>query len=188
MSKSLVQENFGAAAADYAASAVHAKGPSLARVVELVAPRSHWRMLDIATGAGHTAIAFAPYVSRVVASDITGEILRQAQKAAASNGLTNVETKYAEAGALPFPDTSFDLVTCRLAAHHFGDVAAFVGEVWRAPAPGGTSALVDNISPDAKIRPDAPDAELRDLVIVYNAFEKLRDSSHGCCLTLSEGL
>lgn len=52
MSKSLVKEKFGAAAADYAASAVHAKGPSLARVVELVAPQSHWRALDVATGGG----------------------------------------------------------------------------------------------------------------------------------------
>jgi ubiquinone/menaquinone biosynthesis C-methylase UbiE len=188
MTKSLVQKNFGAAAADYAASAVHANGPSLARVVELVAPQSHWRALDVATGAGHTAIAFAPHVSHVVASDITAEMLQEAQKVAASKGLANVDTKHAEAGALPFPDASFDFVTCRLAAHHFPDVVAFVDEVWRVLVPGGTFALVDNVSPDVKILPDASDAELRDLVIIYNAFEKLRDPSHGSCLTLSEWL
>ena len=115
-------------------------------------------------------------------------MLRQAQIVAASNGLTNVETKHAEAGALPFPDASFDLVTCRLAAHHFPDAAAFVGEVWRVLVPGGTFALVDDVSPDAKILPDTSDAELRDLEIIYNAFEKLRDSSHGRCLTLSQWL
>lgn len=186
MSKSLVQKQFGAAAADYAASTVHAKGPSLARVVELVAPQSHWRALDIATGGGHTAVAFAPHVLQVVASDITTEMLQEAQKVAESKGLANIQTKHAEACALPFPEASFDLVTCRLAAHHFPDTAAFISEVWRVLVAGGTFALVDNIGPDAKILPDASDTELRDLNVIYNAFEKLRDPSHHRCLTLSE--
>ncbi|MEZ5828463.1 MAG: hypothetical protein R3D01_08860 [Hyphomicrobiales bacterium] len=41
--------------------------------------------------------------------------------------------------------------------------------------PGGMFALVDNISPDDD-----------DLAVQYNAFEKLRDPSHGRCLTLQE--
>ena len=188
ISKSLVKEKFGAAAADYAASAVHAKGPSLARVVELAVPQPHWRVLDVATGAGHTAAAFAPYVSQVIASDITAEMLQEAQKVAAGKGLANVGTKHADAGALPFPDASFDLVTCRLAAHHFPDVAAFVSEVWRVLVSGGTFALVDNISPDAKILPGVSEIELRGVAAIYNVFEKLRDPSHGRCLTLSEWL
>ena len=101
ISKSLVGEKFDAAASDYAASAVHARGPSLARAVKLAAPQSDWRVLDVATGGGHTATAFALQVSHVVASDITAEMLQQAQKVAASKGLTNVETKHADAGALP---------------------------------------------------------------------------------------
>ena len=188
MPKSLVQKNFGAAAADYAASSVHAKGPSLARTAEIVAPQSHWLVLDVATGAGHTAVAFAPYVSRVMAVDITSEMLWQTQKVATDAGLTNVDTKHADAGALPFPDARFDLVTCRLAAHHFPDVVAFANEVWRVLIPGGTFALVDNVSPDALIFPRACQTELRDLVIDYNALEKLRDPSHVRCLTLSEWL
>ncbi len=153
MASTLVQQKFGAAAADYAASAVHAKGASLARLVELVAPQPDWRVLDVATGAGHTAIALAPHVAHVVASDITDEMLAQAGKMAADKGLANLETARADAGALPFADQSFDLVTCRLAAHHFPDPAAFVGEAWRVLKPGGTLALVDNIRPDADSLP-----------------------------------
>ena len=89
-------------------------------------PQPDWHVLDVATGAGHTALAFAPLVARVVASDITGEMLAEAAKLAGARGLANVETAHAEAGNLPFPDASFDLVTCRLAAHHFPAPAAFV--------------------------------------------------------------
>src|SRR6266849_4178603 len=75
MTKSLVQEQFGATAAHYLTSKPHAKGKSLERLVELVQPQPAWRALDVATGAGHTAYAFAPHVARVWATDITEEML-----------------------------------------------------------------------------------------------------------------
>jgi ubiquinone/menaquinone biosynthesis C-methylase UbiE len=186
MTKSLVQQQFGAHAAAYATSAVHATGASLGRLVELVAPQAHWRALDIATGAGHTAAAFAPHVARVVASDVTAEMLEEAGKLAAARGLANMETARADAEALPFPDAAFDLVTCRIAAHHFPDVASFVAETWRVLAGGGTFALVDNIAPDAQSTPGFTAAELRDAGLTYNAFEKIRDPSHGRCLGMAE--
>jgi ubiquinone/menaquinone biosynthesis C-methylase UbiE len=171
----LVQQKFGADAADYAASPVHAKGQSLARLVELVAPKPSWRVLDVATGAGHTALAFAPHVAKVTASDITDSMLAEAKRLAAERGLTNFKTARAKAEDLPFPDMSFDLVTCRLAAHHFSDPASLVAESVRVLMSGGTFALVDNISPKDE-----------DLARAYNNFEKLRDPSHARCLSLAE--
>jgi ubiquinone/menaquinone biosynthesis C-methylase UbiE len=188
MASTLVQQKFGAAAADYAASAVHARGESLARLVELVAPQAHWRALDVATGAGHTAIALAPHVAHVVASDITEEMLAEARRLAAEKGLANLETAHAEAGALPFADECFDLVTCRLAAHHFPDPVAFVAEAARVLKPGGVFALVDNIGPNAAILPGATGSELHVASFAYNAYETLRDPSHACCLSLDEWL
>jgi SAM-dependent methyltransferase len=186
--RSLAEQKFGAAAADYAASAVHASGPSLARAVALASPQPDWRVLDVATGAGHTALAFAPRVKSVVASDITSEMLDQAAAIAAERGLANVETSRAEAGALPYDDASFDLVTCRLAAHHFSDPAAFVREAARVLKPGGTIALIDNISPDASTMPEASTEELHAAATIYNLYETLRDPSHARCLTLGEWL
>jgi ubiquinone/menaquinone biosynthesis C-methylase UbiE len=186
MAASLVQEKFGAAAADYAASTVHAKGESLARLVPLVGPQRHWRVLDVATGAGHTALALAPHVEHVVASDITDEMLAEAAKLAEKRGLSNVETAHADAAALPFAGQSFDLVACRLAAHHFPDPVAFISESWRVLKPGGAFALVDNISPDASILPGTSLEEADQTAADYNAYEKLRDPSHGRCLGLSE--
>ncbi|MEG6507929.1 class I SAM-dependent methyltransferase [Methyloligella sp. 2.7D] len=172
---SLVQKKFGDAAADYAASAVHATGPSLARLAELIEPQAHWRHLDIATGAGHTALLFAPRIAEATASDITQEMLRQAERLASERGLENVVTATAPADDLPFDDASYDLVTCRLAAHHFPAPAAFVAEAARVLKSGGVFALVDNISPAEK-----------DRAARYNAFEKLRDPSHGRALSLQE--
>ena len=183
MSKTLVQQRFGANAANYVTSSVHATGASLARVVELVAPQRDWHALDIATGAGHMALAFAPHVARVVASDLTREMLTETAKLAAGKGLGNVETRQADAEALPFGDASFDLVSCRIAPHHFANQPRFVAEVTRVLKPGGTFALVDNIAPDHDTTPGYSADRLAAADVAYNLFEKIRDPSHGRALT-----
>lgn len=188
MSKDLIQQQFGANAANYLTSSVHAKGASLGRLVDLVKPQSSWAVLDVATGAGHTAAAFAPHVARVVASDLTPEMLVQARKLADEKGFTNVETASADAESLPFRDGTFDLVTCRIAPHHFGDVAGFLAQSFRVLKPGGTFALVDNVSPDPETTPGFTTAELIQAATGYNAFEKARDPSHGRALATAEWL
>lgn len=175
MSKDLIKEQFGAAAAAYAVSKVHAQGASLGRLVELVNPQPDWQVLDVATGAGHTAFTFAPHVAHVVASDITTEMLKTAEGLAQKKGLTNLSFQEADAEALPFPNATFHLVTCRIAPHHFGNIGRFVAETTRVLKPGGVCAVVDNIVPGEQ--------EAGGYV---NAFEKLRDPSHNCCLSLEE--
>lgn len=188
MSKTLVQKQFGANAANYSTSVVHAKGASLARLVELVKPEKDWIALDIATAAGHTAAAFAPHVAKVIASDLTPEMLAEARKLAKERGFSNMETAAADAEDLPFGDSMFDLVTCRIAPHHFPDVAAFVAESRRVLKPGGIFALVDNVTPDAETAPGFGQSDLDEAAKAYNAFEKLRDPSHGRALSTAEWL
>ena len=185
-SRSLVEQQFGAHAAGYVNSPVHAKGASLKRLVELVKPQSHWRVLDVATAAGHTALAFAPHVAHVTATDITEEMLSEAEKLAKSRGITNVSISRADAQELPLADASFELVTCRIAPHHFPDVPKFVAEAHRVLKPQGIFALVDNIAPDEESLPGFTADDLREAGKAYNAFEKLRDPSHGRCLTIGE--
>ena len=177
MSKELVQKQFGAHAAAYATSRVHAQGASLKRLVELIQPQADWRVLDVATAAGHTAYAFAPHVAHVTATDITPEMIPVAAKLAAERGITNVTLETADAESLPYPDGSFDLVTCRIAPHHFPHVDRFVSESVRVLRSGGILAVVDNVVPD--------DVTAGDYI---NAFEKLRDPSHGRALSVAEWL
>src|SRR5206468_11459243 len=71
----LVKRQFGLNAERYVSSTDHSKGESLDRMLELVDPKRDWRVLDIATGGGHTALAFSTRVSEVVATDLTQEML-----------------------------------------------------------------------------------------------------------------
>jgi ubiquinone/menaquinone biosynthesis C-methylase UbiE len=184
-SKSLAQERFGAFAATYATSRSHAKGGSLARLVELTAPQPTWNALDIATGAGHVALALAPHVAHMVASDLTPQMLAVARGLARERNIVNISFADVRAEALPFADGTFDLVTCRIAPHHFDDVHKFVTESARVLRPGGLFGLVENVSPDPGMMAGEP-AALAAAADEYNAFEKHRDPSHVRCLTLGE--
>lgn len=174
MSKTLVQEQFGKTAASYLTSAPHAKGASLERLVELTQPQKTWRALDVATGGGHVAYTFAPHVERMWATDITQEMLDMVKGEAAKRGLANLRTAYAKAEALPFEDGTFDLVTCRIAPHHFDSIAAFLAEVHRVLKPTGLLALVDNVVPAGSVGD------------YINAFERFRDPSHLRAWTMQE--
>lgn len=162
-----VRAQFTATARHYVDSQVHAAGKDLARLVDMAQLTGRERLLDVATGAGHTALAFAPHVAYVVASDMTPRMLELAQELAQKRGATNVRVALAHAEALPFEDGSFDVVTCRVAPHHFADPQAFVREAARVLAAGGLFLLDDQMAPD--------DAELDEFV---NTFERWRDRSH----------
>ncbi len=174
MDKKTNQEAFGSNAAAYVNSPTHARGASLKRLGDLVETRPEWEVLDVATGTGHTALIFAPRVARVWATDITAQMLAQVKIAVTDRGFDNIVIGFADVEELPFRDKFFDVITCRIAAHHFPDIPSFLAETRRVLRPGGLLAVVDNI---------VPAGSAGDYI---NAFEKLRDSSHGRCLSVSE--
>ena len=166
-SQSLARERFGRFAAAYVTSKNHATGPDLEHLLAMAQPEPHWRALDIATGGGHTALTFAPFVAGVVASDLTPAMLEQAEAHIRGLGIRNVSYREAAADDLPFDDGSFELVTCRIAAHHFPDVPRFFQESARVLRPGGLLLLQDQALPVH--RPSAT---------WVDDFERRRDPSH----------
>lgn len=162
-----VQEQFGATAEAYTRSAGHGDATVLAFLVSLANPRPTDAVLDIATGAGHTALAFAPHVKQVVAYDLTPAMLAETARSAALRGLTNVTTQQGSAEGLPFADEFFDIVTVRLASHHFADNERAVREMARVMCVGGRVVVVDNYGPEDAVL----DEQLQHI-------EKLRDASH----------
>jgi SAM-dependent methyltransferase len=135
----------------YRESAAHREGPDLDLVVEWAAGAT--TALDVGTGGGHV-----------------GRRLREA-------GLNVVTTDPAPgmqadvvcpAEHLPFADGSFDVVACRIAAHHFVDVRAALAEMARVAA--SRVLVVDNLY--------GGDA--------LEEAERVRDPSHVHCYSAEE--
>ena len=158
--------SFEPVAANYLTSAVHSNPDALEHMVEVVQPKGGV-VVDVATGAGHTAYTFAPYVDRVIATDITKSMLAITRKTAQDRKIDNIEVVYALAENLPFRTRSLTGLTCRMGAHHFNDVKRFVQESYRAIKPGGWFLLVDTIGDDD----DEADEQVDHL-------ERVRDPSH----------
>jgi SAM-dependent methyltransferase/glutathione S-transferase len=125
------------------------------------------KALDVATGGGHTALYMAGLGLDVTASDITEAMLERAKELAKDRGLT-IAFRQHPAESLPYPDASFDLVTCRVAPHHFSDPRKFVSEAGRVLKMYGHLMVIDPVMLD-----DHPEAGAW-----LNEIEKWRDPSH----------
>jgi ubiquinone/menaquinone biosynthesis C-methylase UbiE len=124
--------------------------------------------LDVATGGGHTALWLARRGWKVTAGDIAPRMLENAQRMCTEAGFA-IETRLFPAEEMPFADGSFDLVTVRVAPHHFSSPQKFVREAARVLRPGGHFLLIDGTVPD-----DDPESEEW-----LHCVEKWRDPSHG---------
>lgn len=133
-------QRFNRLAAGYAGSEVHSGSPTLERLLTLL-PRID-SVCDLACGAGHTALRFAPIARRIVAVDPAPNMLAQARLLAETKGVA-IETIQAYAESVPLASASFDLIVCRLAAHHFSSPAAAMAEMTRLAKPGGHVAVID---------------------------------------------
>ena len=154
-------------------SARYGKGHILENIDDVRAALAHISLpekaavLDVATGGGHTGLLLASLGHDVTLSDITQAMLDRAAVAARERGL-KVQTRLHSAEQFPFNDASFDLVTCRVAAHHFSSPESFVSQSARVLRRGGSFLLIDGTVED-----DHPEAEEWS-----HALEKLRDPSH----------
>jgi ubiquinone/menaquinone biosynthesis C-methylase UbiE len=174
-SKALSQQRYSKFAGGYVTSKAHAKGAELNRLVEIAQPQPDWIVLDVATGGGHTALQFAPLVAQVIATDITPKMLEAAKAYIVGLGVENVTFRLADAEDLPFEDKAFDLVTCRIAPHHFTDCARFVREGAGVLKPGGLLLVQDHVLP-----------ENERAARYVDRFERLRDPSHNRAYAESE--
>ena len=187
MNKSLVQQQFGAHAAAYATSSVHAKGASLGRLVELVQPPA------VLAGArrGHRR-------------GTHGGGVRSARRPRRSPA-TSPRRCCTEAAKLPRPRGSptwrrrgrcrgAAIRGCALRSRHLPHRAAPLPRypdlrgrgLARAEARRHVRAGRQHRARYRESTPGFSSTELRDAALTYNAFEKIRDPSHGRCLGMAE--
>ena len=165
--KAHVQAQFGKRVEAYVKSRDHAAGDDLRSLLRWAEARIPGTALDIATGGGHTALALAGVTGRVVATDLTVPMLCAARAFIRNQRVANVTFVAGDAEGLPFKNERFELVTCRIAPHHFPDVPSAVREVARVLKPGGSFFLVDILGHD--------DPELAAFI---TEVERRRDPTH----------
>jgi len=99
-------------------------------------------VLDVASGTGEPGLSIAKKLSggKVVISDLSENMIKIAQEKAAGRGIENIETVVCDICELPFPDNTFDAISCRFGFMFFPDMLLSAKEMFRVLKPGGRVA------------------------------------------------
>ena len=117
--------------------------PSLGRItVEAAGVQPQQRVLDVAAGAGNAAIPAARLGARVVATDITPELLESGRREARNQGV-ELDWQVADAQDLPFDDNDFDVALSTVGVMFAPDHQACADELVRVVRPGGVIGLAN---------------------------------------------
>lgn len=173
--KEVVRQEFTQQAQAYASNASIIDPDRLGRFVRAVHPSSEARVLDVATGPGYVAMAFAEVCREVIGLDLTSAPLAIAETTRQQRQLENLRFQMGDAEHLPFGESEFDVVTCRLALHHVEDPQPVLAEMTRVCRTGGIVAIEDLVVSEYPAR-----------AAYQNRFEHLRDLSHTRALPISE--
>lgn len=95
------------------------------------------RVLEVAAGTGLFTGSLSAAVGRLVATDFSWEMVSELRLRVQREGLSNVETAVEDAGALSFPDASFDALVCANALHVMPHPERALAEMRRVLVPGG---------------------------------------------------
>ncbi len=173
--KAVVRQEFTEQAQAYAASSLVKNPDRLAALVQAVRPHPGVSVLDIATGPGYVAAAFAEAGCEVVGLDLTPAPLALAEQMRKARGLSNLHFQLGDAEQLPWASPTFEIVVSRYALHHCEDPQRVLTEMARVCHLQGTVVIQDLIVSEFPAR-----------AAYQNRFEQLRDTSHTRALPLSE--
>jgi ubiquinone/menaquinone biosynthesis C-methylase UbiE len=169
------QEQFGRQSHRYGRGHVLENIDDVRAAIDPLGLKPGAKALDVATGGGHTGLYLASIGCDVTLADIAEPMIERAAAAAKARGF-NITTRLHSAEKMPYNNGVFDIVTCRVAPHHFSSPESFVSEAARLLAPGGWFVLIDGTVEDGQ-----PEAEAW-----AHKVEKLRDPSHNRLLTPAE--
>src|ERR1700736_4560899 len=171
----VVRESFTTQATAFAANPWVSDEQRINRLVSAARLTGTERVLDIATGPGYIAEAFAKNSGEVLGMDLTEAMLAIARDRTEEHGVKNISFRTGDAQNLPFDEGQFDVVVCRLALHHVQRPDRVVRGMARVCRSGGT-VLVEDIY----------GSEHPERAAYQDRWEILRDPSHVRTLPLSE--
>lgn len=164
--KMSVQEQFNSCAQFYTTGSQMADHELLELIVRLAEPQAEDQALDVACGAGFLVCGLARSARRAVGVDLSQAMLAEAVQHAISRGLANTGFQHADGETLPYPDETFDIVTCKLALHYFPNPMRLIGEMQRVAKRGGRLMLIDRVASEDRRKRE-----------YHNHIEKLRTPS-----------
>ncbi len=156
---------FGKQADAYAKGSIFVDAVHLSEVVKRSGVAKNHRVLDIATGAGFLALEFAKKADTVIGCDLTRNMLLKAREKEKTSGLNNTGFLLSDVESLPFPEESFDIVSCKFAFHHF-------------PNPKKALFEMSRVCRDRLVLVDGVSSEDVNKGLFHNRLEKMRDPSH----------
>ncbi|MGH7842682.1 MAG: class I SAM-dependent methyltransferase [Candidatus Binataceae bacterium] len=171
----LVQNQFRRQAEAYVAVPIVTDPDFLSYIVSISGVRKSDRVIDIASGPGFVAMAFAPHCAEVIGVDATDRFVARANAEASRRRLDNVSFTLGDVERMALADESFDVAVCRFAFHHFPRPAGVLTEIRRVVRAGGAVVVVDMLASE-----DAAKAEY------HNRVERLCDPSHARAIPASE--
>lgn len=126
------------------------------------------RALDVGAGHGHwtrTVARLLPPGASVVGLEREPLWVERARSGPAVPGI-HMAFEQGQAQALPFPEASFDLVTCQTLLIHVPDPRAVVAEMTRVLRPGGRLLLCEpnNVASAASRLMTGPDFDVEEVV------------------------
>ena len=111
-------------------------------IIHLIKPKDVDVVLDVASGTGEPGLTIATRLRGgiVVIADLSEGMLEVARENAARRGIKNLEIVACDVSELPFPDNSFDSISCRFGFMFFPDMLLAAKEMVRVLKPGGRIA------------------------------------------------
>ena len=111
-------------------------------IIRLLNPQDKDVILDIASGTGEPGLTIASKLpaGKVIITDLADDMLAIARENATLRGIKNIETVTCDVCELPFPDNSFDAISCRFGFMFFPDMLLAAKEMVRVLKPGGKIA------------------------------------------------
>jgi ubiquinone/menaquinone biosynthesis C-methylase UbiE len=172
--RQIVQKQFTTTLGAFSKFAVRDTPEVLAEKVEFARPQSTDRALDVGCGPGVFVLALAPRVSFARGIDLTEDMIRQARAFQLERQILNATFDCGDAEQLPYPDASFDLVSCQMSFHHMPKSELALKEMVRVTKPEGRVLVIDALGPESDAKFD-----------LHNQIENLRDPSHTASLRLT---
>jgi len=99
--------------------------------------RASDNVLELGCGTGTTALKHAAHVSRILATDFSGEMIQIAREKAAAQVCANIDFVVAGPESAPWPDDTFDAVLAFNLWHLVTDRTSALANVRRVLKPGG---------------------------------------------------